>query len=35
VAHWFSAIEKDLDYVVLRVDPNHVLPAGYVHQLLK
>ena len=35
VAHWFSAIEKDLDYVVFRVDPNHVLPAGYVHQLLK
>ena len=35
VAHWFSAIEKDLDYVVFRVDPNHVLPAGYMHQLLK
>ena len=35
VAHWFSAIDKDLDYVVFRVDPNHVLPAGYVHQLLK
>jgi mannose-6-phosphate isomerase-like protein (cupin superfamily) len=35
VAHWFSAIEKDLDYVVFRVDPNHVLPAGYLHPLLK
>jgi mannose-6-phosphate isomerase-like protein (cupin superfamily) len=35
VAHWFSAIERDLDYLVFRVDPNHVLPAGYVHQLLK
>jgi mannose-6-phosphate isomerase-like protein (cupin superfamily) len=35
VAHWFSAIENDLDYVVFRVDPNHMLPAGYVHQLLK
>jgi mannose-6-phosphate isomerase-like protein (cupin superfamily) len=35
VAHWFSAIEKDLDYLVFRVDPSHVLPAGYVHPLLK
>ena len=35
VAHWCSAIEKDLDYLVFRVDPNLVLPAGYVHQLLK
>jgi mannose-6-phosphate isomerase-like protein (cupin superfamily) len=35
VAHWFSAIEKDLDYVVIRVDADHVLPAGYVHALLK
>jgi len=35
VAHWFSAIESDLDYVVFRVDPGHVLPAGYVHPLLK
>jgi quercetin dioxygenase-like cupin family protein len=35
VAHWFSAVEQDLDYLVFRVDPNHVLPAGYVHQLLK
>lgn len=35
VAHWFSAIEKDLDYLVFRVDANHVLPAGYVHPLLK
>jgi mannose-6-phosphate isomerase-like protein (cupin superfamily) len=35
VAHWFSAIEKDLDYLVFRVDPKHVLPAGYVHPLLK
>lgn len=35
VAHWFSAIEQDLDYVVFRVDPDHVLPAGYVHPLLK
>jgi quercetin dioxygenase-like cupin family protein len=35
VAHWFSAIEKDLDYLVFRVDHKHVLPAGYVHPLLK
>jgi mannose-6-phosphate isomerase-like protein (cupin superfamily) len=35
VAHWFSAIEKDLDYLVFRVDPGHVLPTGYVHPLLK
>jgi mannose-6-phosphate isomerase-like protein (cupin superfamily) len=35
VAHWFSAIESDLDYLVFRVDPGHVLPAGYIHPLLK
>lgn len=35
VAHWFSAIESDLDYLVFRVDPGHVLPAGYVHPVLK
>jgi hypothetical protein len=33
--NWFSAIESDLDYLVFRVDPQHVLPAGYVHPLLK
>ena len=35
VAHWFSAIEQDLDYLVFRVDPGHVLPVGFVHPLLK
>jgi mannose-6-phosphate isomerase-like protein (cupin superfamily) len=35
VAHWFSAIEKDLDYLVFRVDADHVLPAGYVNPLVK
>ena len=35
VAHWFSAIEKDLDDLVFRVDAGHVLPAGYIHPLLK
>jgi mannose-6-phosphate isomerase-like protein (cupin superfamily) len=34
VAHWFSAIEKDLDYLVFRVDADHVLPTGYVHPLI-
>jgi mannose-6-phosphate isomerase-like protein (cupin superfamily) len=35
VAHWFSAVEKDLDYLVVRVDADHVLPAGYVNPLVK
>lgn len=35
VAHWFSAIEKDLDYLVFRVDAEDVLPVGYVHPLIK
>ena len=35
LAHWFSATESDLDYLVFRVDPGHVLPAGYVHPLLQ
>jgi mannose-6-phosphate isomerase-like protein (cupin superfamily) len=35
VAHWFSAIEQDLDYLVFRVDADHVLPTGYVHPLIK
>lgn len=35
VAHWFSAIEQDLDYLVFRVDADHVLPGGYVNPLIK
>jgi mannose-6-phosphate isomerase-like protein (cupin superfamily) len=35
VAHWFSAIEKDLDYLVVRVDADHVLPSGYENPLIK
>jgi mannose-6-phosphate isomerase-like protein (cupin superfamily) len=35
VAHWFSAIEADLDYLVFRVDADHVLPTGYEHPLLQ
>jgi quercetin dioxygenase-like cupin family protein len=35
VAHWFSAVEADMDYLVVRVDPDHVLPSGYTHALLR
>lgn len=31
VAHWFSAVESDMNYLVVRVDAQHVLPAGYVN----
>jgi len=31
VAHWFSAVESDMNYLVVRVDADHVLPAGYVN----
>jgi quercetin dioxygenase-like cupin family protein len=31
VAHWFSAVETDMNYLVVRVDGDHVLPAGYVN----
>jgi len=31
VAHWFSAVESDMDYLVVRVDGDHVLPSGYVN----
>ena len=35
VAHWFSAMESDMNYLVIRVDGEHVLPAGYVHPSIK
>jgi mannose-6-phosphate isomerase-like protein (cupin superfamily) len=35
VAHWFSAVESDIDYLVVRVDAEHVLPSGYVNPLLQ
>lgn len=35
VPHGFSAIEDHVDYLAVRVDPDHVLPAGYVHEKLK
>jgi mannose-6-phosphate isomerase-like protein (cupin superfamily) len=31
VAHWFSAVESDMNYLVVRIDAQHVLPAGYVN----
>jgi len=31
VAHWFSAVDSDMNYLVVRVDADHVLPAGYVN----
>ena len=35
VAHWFSAVESDMNYLVIRVDADHVLPSGYVNPNLK
>jgi mannose-6-phosphate isomerase-like protein (cupin superfamily) len=29
--HWFSSMDADMNYVVIRVDAEHVLPAGYVN----
>src|SRR5215510_13869614 len=34
-AHWFSAIESDLDYLVVRVDADHVLPSVDVNPAVK
>ena len=31
VAHWFSSVAADLNYLVIRVDAEHLLPAGYVN----
>jgi len=35
VPHGFSAIEHHIDYLSFRVDADHVLPAGYVHEVIK
>jgi mannose-6-phosphate isomerase-like protein (cupin superfamily) len=35
VAHWFSAVDADMNYLVVRVDADHVLPTGYVNAALK
>jgi mannose-6-phosphate isomerase-like protein (cupin superfamily) len=34
VAHWFSGVESDMNYLVVRVDADHVLPAGYINPLV-
>ena len=35
VPHGFSEIVDHIDYLSVRVDPDHVLPAGYVHGAIK
>ena len=35
VYHGFSDVEDHVEYVSVRPDPDHVLPAGYVHPLLR
>lgn len=35
VFHGFSRIDDHVTYLSLRVDPEHVLPTGYVHPLLQ
>ena len=35
VGHWFSSVDADMNYLVVRVDPDHRLPAGYVNPAVK
>ncbi len=35
VFHGFTDVADHVDYVSVRPDPDHVLPAGYAHPLLK
>ena len=35
VYHGFTDVADHVEYVSVRPDPDHVLPAGYVHPLLK
>jgi mannose-6-phosphate isomerase-like protein (cupin superfamily) len=35
VGHYFTSIEGHIDYLVFRVDGDHVLPAGYVNDAVK
>ena len=35
VYHGFTDVDDHVEYVSVRPDPDHVLPAGYVHPLLK
>jgi mannose-6-phosphate isomerase-like protein (cupin superfamily) len=31
VGHWFTSLEGDhITYLIIRVDPDHVLPAGFI-----
>src|SRR5689334_7539472 len=34
VAHWFSHVDSDMNYLVVRVDGDHILPAGYINPAL-
>ena len=35
VPHGFSEIVDHIDYLSVRMDPDHVLPAGYVHEAIR
>ena len=35
VYHGFDEVVGNIDYLAFRTDPNHVLPAGYVHPAAK
>ncbi len=35
VPHQWTAIDSDMQYVIVRIDPDRILPAGYVHPQLK
>jgi len=35
VPHGFSEIPDHVDYLSVRMDPDHVLPAGYVHDAIR
>ena len=35
VAHWFSKVDTDMNYLVVRVDGDHILPAGYVNPAIR
>ena len=35
VAHWFSKVDADMNYLVVRVDGDHILPVGYVNPVVE
>jgi quercetin dioxygenase-like cupin family protein len=35
VFHGFDEVTTGIDYLAVRPDPTHVLPAGYVHPAIK